>query len=127
MCDMQLNRSVGPPQCILVWAARIVGRTAQGHWMYGVSMLIILRVAADPRPEALGPGAMACISRNYATHGPRLPERIYSTKAADRLLVPHDRYRHVYCKLDGPRDCMGAARMRFIHVKVSIKLGPSPV
>jgi len=49
-----------------------------------------------------GTGAMACISRNCAPHGPHLSEKNHNTTAADRPSVPQGRYRHVN---RSPNDC----------------------
>ncbi|KEQ90051.1 hypothetical protein M438DRAFT_19008 [Aureobasidium pullulans EXF-150] len=102
---------------ILVLVTRVVGRHTKGYWM---DVLVILRVAADHRPEALVLGHWACISRNY---GPRLSEKI-STRDGRSLLVPDRWYSSVYQK--APTIVTGASRMRFIHALVSCESGLSP-
>jgi hypothetical protein len=81
--------------------------------------LIILLVAADPCPGAADPGAMACISRNCAPHGPHL-------RTKTQQIDPWCLVAGIDTSTGVPTIFRGAAGMRIIHVKVSIGVRPQP-
>jgi hypothetical protein len=59
--------------------------------------------------RSCGTGAMACISRNCAPHGPHLSKKIHNTKVADQRLVPDGQYSHVCWSPNGVVSCSADA------------------